>query len=82
MNTKATAAYTENLTLPQPVVVWIDGGGFLDWSGSAQEYDGTALARRGRHRGDGQLPACEPNWWWVTCTLGEKSSCHGSVVRG
>ncbi len=31
----------------QPVMVWIHGGGFLNGTGSAPEYDGAALARRG-----------------------------------
>jgi para-nitrobenzyl esterase len=31
----------------QPVMVWIHGGGFLNWSGSMPEYHGTSVAQRG-----------------------------------
>jgi para-nitrobenzyl esterase len=32
---------------PLPVLVWIHGGGYVQGSGSARFYDGTALARQG-----------------------------------
>lgn len=31
----------------QPVMVWIHGGGFLNWSGSMRDYHGSSLAQRG-----------------------------------
>ncbi|MEV7283334.1 carboxylesterase family protein [Streptomyces sp. NPDC093252] len=31
----------------RPVMVWIHGGGFLNWSGSMTDYHGSSLAQRG-----------------------------------
>ncbi|WP_089104879.1 carboxylesterase/lipase family protein [Streptomyces hyaluromycini] len=31
----------------RPVMVWIHGGGFINWSGSMREYHGRSLAERG-----------------------------------
>ncbi|MFE4667581.1 carboxylesterase/lipase family protein [Streptomyces sp. NPDC056716] len=31
----------------QPVMVWIHGGGFLNWSGSMRDYHGSSIAQRG-----------------------------------
>jgi para-nitrobenzyl esterase len=41
----------------QPVMVWIYGGGFLNGAASMPEWQGTAIAQRGRDDRVVQLPA-------------------------